>query len=88
MLNGNPTLSDIELPIADDEQVEFWTSHNRYALRSIQDDSWHLFRVENSVQRITHHLHARDREWVAAPTDVGRNVHAPSWRDALRRVVT
>ncbi|UFS60603.1 hypothetical protein [Subtercola endophyticus] len=88
MLNGNPTLSDVDLPASVDEQVAFWTSHSEYALRNYRDDSWYLFRVERSIPRVTHFLHARGTEWVAAPVDAGRNVHAPDWRDALRRVVT
>ena len=87
VLNGNPTLSDVDLPVVIDEQVEFWTSHNRYALRNFRNDSWYLFRVEKSVPRITHFLHERGAGWVAAPIDEGRDVHAPDWRDALRRAV-
>jgi hypothetical protein len=87
VLNGNPTLSDVDLPIVIDEQVAFFTSHSEYALRNFEDHSWYLFRIEKAVPRITHFLHDRGSEWVASPVERGRNVHALDWRDALRRVV-
>ncbi|MEF2979294.1 hypothetical protein [Subtercola sp. YIM 133946] len=88
MLNGNPTLADIELPDTVDNEVTFCTSHSSYALRNSSQGTWHLVRIERLVPRVTHLLHVRGHEWVAAPVDAGRNVHSPDWRDALRRVIT
>jgi hypothetical protein len=87
VLNGNPTLSDIELPEVVDEQVAFWTSHSEYAIRHYEPDSWYLFRVEKTYPKVTHFLQTTRAEWIVSPVDRGRSVHAPDWRDALRRVV-
>ncbi|RFA22783.1 hypothetical protein [Subtercola boreus] len=87
MLNGNPSLADIDLPSDIDGRVDFWTSHRQYTLLNHRADVWYLFCLEKSTPQMTHTLDVRGSEWVASPIDRGRNVHAPDWRDALRRVV-
>ncbi|RFA15340.1 hypothetical protein B7R21_04815 [Subtercola boreus] len=89
MLNGNPTLSDIDLPADLDDRVDFWTHHRKYTLLHHRQGTWCLFAVEKSRPQMTHVLDARGAEWVASPIDLGggRAVHAPDWRGALRRVV-
>ncbi|RFA08570.1 hypothetical protein B7R54_04520 [Subtercola boreus] len=87
MLNGNPTLSDIDLPADLDDRVDFWTNHRKYTLLHHRQGTWCLFAISKSTPQMTHLLDARGSEWVASPVDRGRTIHAPDWRDAVRRVV-